>query len=165
MSYTTSLETMAHDVKAILNEKLKATSHQQTVDYVGFALDNLDANIERAKQAKKELDEYIKAQTNAIDTIKQETASWLADNGIDKLEGMRVSSITTYEPKPKENFKILDEHFFISKGFVKKTVDTTRAKEYIGGLPDDAKEKLSDKFSLEVEYKQPLIKINKKRGV
>lgn len=163
-TYTTTLETLQHDVKAVLNDKLKATSPQQTADYIAFACDNLEANIQRAKEAKKELDDYIKQNTSAIETIKEQTAEWLSESGIDKLEGMRISSITTYEPEPKQNFKVLDEEFFISKGFVKTTVDTTKAKEYIDSLPEEVQKAISDKFSLEVTHKQPLIKINNRKA-
>jgi hypothetical protein len=76
-NYTTSLELLNASVAAILDAKLAATSPQSVADYIAFSLDNLDANIDRAKQAKKELDEYIKHQQSVIDTIKQDSAKWL----------------------------------------------------------------------------------------
>ena len=75
-AYTTSLETLQHDVKVILDEKLKATSPEQTADYISFAIDNLTSNIDRAKQAKKELDAYIKQQNEIVSTIKDQSAQW-----------------------------------------------------------------------------------------
>ena len=157
--YTTSLETLQYSVSEILDEKLKATSPEQTADYVGFALDNLTSNIDRAKQAKKELDAYIKEQTNIIETIKEETATWLADSGIDKLEGMRISSLTTYEPKPSEKLIIHSKSYFLyNPEFVKVSLDETKIKEFISGEID-----YSEYAEIETTHKQPLIKINRRR--
>jgi len=162
-AYTTNLETLAHGVAVILNDKVKATSPEATVDYVAFALDNIEAKIERAKQAKKELDGFIAEQTSIKDTIKQDTAKWLNDTGLTKLEGMRVSSLTTYEPKAKENLTINDREFFIKKGFgievTTITISPDLVKEWLVKNPK------SKRANLEVVHSQPLIKINKKRGV
>lgn len=159
--YTTSLETLQHDVGAILNEKLKATSPEATVDYVGFALDNLDANIARAKDAKKELDAYIKEQTHAKETIKEGTAKWLADNGIDKLEGMRVSSLTIHEPAPSVKLVIHDRNceLFKNPDFIKTSLDETAIKNFLINSEFD----YSEFAELETVNKQPQIKVNRKR--
>ena len=168
--YTTSLETLQYSVAEILDEKLKATSPEQTADYAAFALDNLTSNIERAKQAKRELDAYIKEQTSIIETIKEDTATWLATSGIDRLDGMRISSLTTYMPKPKEDFKILDDDFFIEMGFKieKVEVDKVAAKAWVDEkykeFEEDAIVKtFGDKFTLKTTHKQKLIKINKRK--
>ena len=162
-AYTTSLETLQHDVKVILDEKLKATSPEQTADYISFAIDNLASNIDRAKQAKKELDAYIKQQSDTMSTIKEQSAQWLNDCGIDKLDGMRISSLTTYTPVESEEFKILDNEFFIEKGFYKKVVDADAVKKYIFNLSDNQRLEISDKFKLEITHKQPTLKINKRK--
>ena len=168
-TYTTTLEQLTHDVGSILDSKLSATSPQAVADYVSFGISNLEDNITKAKQAKKELDAYIKEQTNSIETVKEGTAKWLSDNGIDKLEGMRISSLTTYEPKPKETFKILDEDFFIGLGFTVNTVYKAKAKEWVEENISDygvevVQETHGHAFKLETTHKQPTIKVNKKRG-
>ena len=169
-NYTTTLETLAHDVGAILDHKLSASSPEAVADYVSFACENLAQNIERAKQAKKELDDYIKEQTSAIETIKEGTAKWLTSNGIDKLEGMRISSLTSYTPKEKETFNVLDNDFFIGMGFKIETVtvDKEKAKEWIDKQIEvngyhSVVEVHGDKFTLETILKQPLVKINKRK--
>ena len=170
-TYTTTLETLAHDVGSILDSKLSSTSPQAVADYVAFGVSNLEDNITKAKQAKKELDAYIKEQTSAIETVKEGTSKWLTDNGIDKLEGMRISSLTSYISKPKEVFKIKDEDFFIEMGFYIETkiIDKDKARIWIDNQiekdgHDTVIETYRDKFSLETTHKQPTIKINKKRG-
>ena len=161
-TYTTTLETLQHDVGAILDEKLKATSPQAVADYVALGLDNLEANVKRAKEAKKELDAYIKNQQSAIDTIKQDTAEWLANTGIDKLEGMIISSITTYQPEPKVKLVIHDKYceFLQNPDFMKTSLDETAVKNFLLNTDID----YSEFAELEKEYKQPQIKINKRKA-
>ena len=156
--YTTTLETLAHDVGSILDHKLSATSPEAVADYVAFAVDNLTQNIERAKQAKKDLDAYIKEQTNAIETVKEGTSKWLSDNGIDKLEGMRVSSLTTYTPAPTQKLVIHNRGYFMDNPeFTKITLDETAIKNFISGEID-----YSEFAEIETIHKQDVIKINKR---
>jgi hypothetical protein len=155
-NYTTSLELLNSSVAAILDAKLAATSPQSVADYIAFSLDNLDANIDRAKQAKKELDEYIKHQQSVIDTIKQDSAKWLSDVGVDKLEGMRISSVTTYQPAHEQKLVIHNREYFEHLGLIKTSLDETKIKALINESASD----LSKYAEIEVTHKQPLIKVN-----
>ena len=159
--YVTILEKGALSVSAVLDEKLKATSAPQVVDYVAFAVDNIDKNIAQAKQAIEELKEYIKTQTSIKEDINIGTAQWLQNEGIDKLEGMRVSSITTYTPKPKTKLKITDESYWLgSNKFTKTTIDETAVKNFLESTEVD----YSEYATLEIIHEEPKIKINRKRA-
>lgn len=159
--YVTTLEKGALSVSAVLDEKLKATSAPQVVDYVAFAVDNIDKNIAQAKQAIEELREYIKTQTSIKEDINIGTAQWLQNEGINKLEGMRVSSITTYTPKPKTKLKITDESYWLgSNKFTKTTIDETAVKNFLENSLID----YSEYATLEIIHEEPKIKINKKRA-
>ena len=159
--YKTTLEKGVLSVSAVLDEKLKATSATQVVDYVAFAVDNLDSNIAQAKQAIEELKDYIKTQTSIKEEISMGTAQWLQNEGIDKLEGMRVSSITTYTPKPKTKLKITDESYWLgSSRFTKITIDETAIKNFLESAEGD----YSEYATLEIIHEEQKIKINKKRA-
>lgn len=170
--YTTTLETLAHDVGSILDYKLKATNPQAVADYVAFAVENLTQNVERAKQAKADLTAYIKENTSAIETVKEGTAKWLKDNGIDKLEGMRICSLTSYTPIEEKAFEVLNDEFFLKLGFkiVTTIVDVAKSKAWV---EKQLKEKNVDMelftetfgkvCELETTHKQPVIKINKRK--
>ena len=161
-NYTTSLETLQHDVASILTEKLKATSPASTADYIAFACDNIEANITRAKEAKKELDAYIKHQESVIETIKIDSAKFLSDNGVDKLEGMRISSITINDSTPSEELVIHSESYWISdNNFTKVTLDKTAIKNFLKSTDID----YSEYAEIVTTHKESKIKINKKRGV
>lgn len=160
-SNTTTLETLQHSVGAILDEKLKATSPSQTIDYLAFALDNISSNIKRAKEAKKELDDYISEQNDILETIKIDSAKWLSDMGINKLEGMRVSSATIYNPVPEQKLIIEDRGYFLgNKNFIKISLDETAIKNFLLSTEID----YSEYAKIETTYKQPQIKINKRKA-
>lgn len=159
--YKTTLEKGVLNVSAVLDEKLKATSSVQVVDYVAFSVDNLDSNIAQAKEAIEDLKDYIKTQTSIKEEISLGTAQWLQNEGIDKLEGMRVSSITTYTPKPKTKLKITDESYWLgSNKFTKTTIDETAIKNFLESTEVD----YSEYAILEIIHEEPKIKINRKRA-
>ena len=76
---------------------------------------------------------------------------------------MRISSLTTYTPVSSEEFKILDNEFFIEKGFYKKVIDADATKQYILNLSDEQRSEISNKFKLDITHKQPTLKINKRK--
>lgn len=159
-TYTTQLESVEKkEIVNVLNNKLATTSPQGLVDYIGFSIENLNDRLERLKVAKEEL-ALIEAQTKAqIEYIKLETATFFESNGIAKIEGDRISSITTYNPKPTEKLHYTDEKALIDMGYAKITLDKTAVKNAI-------KDGKIDKHLAYItqELKPTTIKINKKRG-
>jgi len=130
-AYTTTLESSnIETIKGVLEAKIASTSPQSTADYIAFACDNLNSNIDRAKQAKRDLDNYIKQNNAQVELIKEVGAEWLAEAGIDKLEGMRVSSISINKPKPSYEVTVTDASLIKTK-FWKSTVDKTALKNAI----------------------------------
>ena len=157
--YETKLETAkAYDVKAILDAKLNATSPERVADYVAFGIENLEAKVQRIKDAQNELKE-LKAETESqIENIKIGTAEWLSDVGLKSLDGDIVSSIKLYEPKPKEEVVILNEEAVINQGYFKTAVDKTAVKN---ALKDGADVEGAE---LKVTHQQDSLTVYKKRG-
>lgn len=158
-SYTTKLEAVSDrdDVQAILNSKLDATSPAQTVDYMALALDNIDNKVIDAKNAIKAIQEVIKHEEARKEHIKEQCAEWLEDTGLDKLEGMIVSSVTINKTAAKENLIVMDEDALINQGYFKTVLDKTAVKKAL----QDGKEVEGAK--LEVIHVANKIKVNKKR--
>lgn len=157
-AYITKLETAgAENISAILDAKLEATSPNRVTDYVAFGLDNLDSQIQRMKDAKKELDFLIKEVENQKDIIKRGVSKWLSDVGIDKLDGDLTSSMKITIPKAKENLNVINEDSLINQGYFKMSLDKTAVKNaIIDGVDVEGAE-------IEVVYEQPTITIYKKR--
>ena len=160
LSYTTKLEAVSDrdDVQAILNNKLESTSPAQTVDYMALALDHIDSKIADAKSAVKAIQEVIKHEEARKEHIKEECAVWLEDTGLDKLDGMIVSSVSINKTKAKENLIVTDEEALINGGYFKTVIDTSKAKK------DLLEGKEVEGARIEVIHVANKIKVNKKRG-
>ena len=156
----TSLENVDKEfMLEVMTNKLEHTSPQGLTDYIGLALDNLDDKLERIKIAKAELKMIEDEAKMQKEHIKMEVANLLQANGIDKLQGDRVSSITVYNPKPNKSVNIKDEATLMALGYVKTTLDTTKIKADLeSGLIDE------DLAELKESIKPTTIKLNKKRG-
>lgn len=158
-AYETKLETaQANSIKPILDAKLEATSPERVTDYVAFALDNLDAQIKRMKDAKAELDTLIAMNEQQKQMIKNSTAEWLEESGVDGLSGDRTSSMKITQPKAKEVLVVDNEEELINQGFLKMQLDKTAVKEAIlnGAKIEGA--------HIEVEHQQPTLTVYKRRN-
>lgn len=149
-------------VVQILNEKLKATSPERTVDYIEYSDTYIENQLQQIKQAKEEL-KMIEANLKSDrERIKEGASVWLSEMGIDKLDGLRVSSITTYTPAPTKKLVIHDREciFLRDKEFIKTSLDETKVKKFLENTDVD----YSEFVELEITNKQPMIKINKRKS-
>ena len=159
LSYTTKLEqiTDSSDVLAILDHKLDATSPAQTVDYMALALDHIKAKQDDISEAIAKLQALKKDEVSRAEFIKEECAKWLEGTGLDKLDGLIVSSVTVNESKPKENLVIENEEVLINQGYFKTVLDKTAVKQ---ALQDG---KNLEGATLEVTHVANKIRVNKKK--
>ena len=159
LSYTTKLEqvTASSDILAILDHKLDATSPAQTVDYMALALDHITNKQDDISSAIAKLQELKKAEASRAEFIKEECAKWLEGTGLDKLDGLIVSSVTVNEAKPKENLIIEDEETLINQGYFKTVLDKTAVKQALQNGDD------IEGASLEVVHVANKIRVNKRR--
>lgn len=144
-------------VVSILDFKVNEIGPNRTVDYIGMALDNIDSSISRIDEAISELRAIKDGYKLQADIIKIGSAKWLVDNGLSKLDGDRISSISINEKKPVEDIVIDDEEAVINAGYFKMTIDKTAAKNaLIDGVDVEG-------AHIEVTHNEPTIRINKKR--
>ncbi len=71
-------------------------------DYIAFANDNLESQLSQLKAVKQEISQREKALKGQIDNIKVNGATFLLENGLDRLDGLICSSVTVSkarEPK------------------------------------------------------------------
>lgn len=154
----TKLETASReDISPILDAKALSVGATQTADYIGFAIENIESSMARIDHAIKELNEIKKDAKSQLELIKIGTAEWLTDNGIDKLQGDRISSITVFDKKETQELIIDDEEAVINAGYFKMAVDKTSAKQ---ALQEGAN---FDGAHIEITYNEASIKVNKKR--
>lgn len=154
----TRLETADKEsISLILNEKALTIGANQTVDYIGLAIENIESANDRIDQVIKELQSVKKSNVSQIEIIKIGVSEWLSDNGIDKLQGDRISSISVFDKKESQELVIDNEEAVINSGHFKMSIDKASAKQALqNGLSVEG-------CHIEITHNEPSIRINKKR--
>ena len=153
------IEASAGDMQDIFERKIKDKGAESLVDYIGLSDELLKDRIARLKVAKADIDIMMKAATGQQLIIKEQAAVFLADNGIDRLDGDRISSLTTTTPAPSKKVIIEDEQLLRQNGYEiisldkKAVTDDLKAGEKIPGA------------TLEVIVNADSIKINRRKTV
>lgn len=156
--YNTQLENATReDISPLLYQKVEMLNPHGVVDYVGFVLETLEDRVKRIDETIKELQEAKKAINTQCDIIKIGTSEWLTENGIEKLNGDRISSISVFNKKESYELVVVDEESVINAGYFKMVVDKTATKQAIlNGIEVNG-------AKLELTYNEPSIRLNKKR--
>ncbi len=102
-----------------------STPYFQRCDYVGLSLNELKSKIDTLAKDISELQTYKKKLSSALDIAKELTAEVLINNGIDRIDGNIISSLTLTNAtsKTKDEIFIKDENAVLGLGYVKFSVD------------------------------------------
>lgn len=156
--------------KEYLQSILEDTSkpYYQRCDYVGLSLNELKSKIDTLTKDISELQAYKKKLSSALDIAKELIAEVLINNGIDKIDGNIISSLTLTNPSitTKQKITVKDENAVMGLGYVKFSVDDEAIAKVVAENSESLKE-LSEFISVEtIESKNPSkVKINTKRAV
>lgn len=156
--------------KEYLQSILEDTSkpYYQRADYVGLSLNELKSKIDTLTKDISELQAYKKKLSSALDIAKELTAEVLIKNGIDRIDGNIISSLTLTKPTTtsKQKISIKDENAVMGLGFVKFSVDEDAIQKAVEENLESLKE-LSKYISVEnINTTTPSkIKVNTKRAV
>ncbi|HGZ69778.1 MAG TPA: hypothetical protein ENK74_00070 [Nitratifractor sp.] len=135
-------------------------------DYIGFSLLSIDNKVQSIDEEIKELQELKRGLKEAKTIALEIGAEVLSEYGIDRLEGMGVSSITLTDGavSAKPLLKILDQEKLINAGYCKTVVDEEAVLAALYGA--DERERLKDlcEVDLVVTQKPPKLKVNKRRS-
>ena len=108
----TQMEQVKQDATHFLKEYLqniledKNRAYYQKADYVGLSLSELSNKIETLSSDIKELQALKNRLSTALDISKEVTATILLQNGIDRIEGTIISSITLTKESTKEKISM-----------------------------------------------------------
>jgi len=156
--YNTKLEAAdMNSICPILDAKLNATCPESVADYMALAIDNLSTKIDKIKQAENELKALKKDITAQIETVKIGSAKWLTEYGIDKLNGLIVSSVTVARPTATEALIVTNKETLINQGFFKTVIDETAVKNAIKN------NEVVEGANISITHKEDSLKINLKR--
>ncbi|MDX4060706.1 siphovirus Gp157 family protein [Aliarcobacter skirrowii] len=129
-------------VKSILEDSSRP--YFQKADYIGNCLQEIQSKIDYISNDIKQLQEYKKKLTSALNLAKEIVADVLISNGVDRIDGNYISSITVVNESvsSKEDILILDENKVMGLGYVKFTPDIEAIKKALA--TNEGKEELQD---------------------
>ena len=113
--------------KEYLQGILEDTSkpYYQRADYIGLSLNEIKSKIDTLTFDISELQALKKKLSNALDIAKVQVAEIFLENGIDRIDGNIISSLTLTNAtsKTKDEIIIKNEDALINHGYVKFSVD------------------------------------------
>ena len=113
--------------KEYLQSILEDTSkpYYQRADYIGLSMQEIKSKIDTLSSDISELQALKKKLSNALDIAKTQVAEIFLANGIDRIDGNIISSLTLTNPtsKTKDEIIIKNEEALINLGYVKFSVD------------------------------------------
>lgn len=111
-------------IKLILEDTSKP--YYQRADYIGLSLNEIKSKIDTLAKDISDLQALKKKLTSSLEIAKELTANVLLENGIDRIDGNIISSLTLTNPtsKTKDEILIKDENAVMTLGYVKFSVDT-----------------------------------------
>ena len=110
-------------LKSVLQDTSKP--YYQRADYIGLSLNEIKSKIDTLSSDISELQALKKKLTSALDIAKVQVAEIFIANGIDRIDGNIISSLTLSNAtsKTKDEIIIKNEEALINLGYVKFSVD------------------------------------------
>lgn len=116
-------EKSTHFFKEYLQSILEDTAkpYYQRADYVGLSLQELKTKINILSKDITELQQLKKRLSIALELAKEITAEVFIANGIDRMDGTIISSLTLTKAstKTKKSIKVLNANAVMGLGYVK----------------------------------------------
>jgi uncharacterized protein YeeX (DUF496 family) len=118
-------------IQSILEDEKKP--YYQKCDYVGLSLHELKLKIDNLSTNIKDLQALKKKLSNALEIAKELTAEVLVNNGIDRVDGNIISSLTLSKETSKTSdvVTIKDPNAVMGLGYVNFSVDVKAVEEAI----------------------------------
>ena len=113
--------------KEYLQSILEDTSkpYYQRADYIGLSMQEIKSKIDTLTSDISDLQALKKRLNSALEIAKELTANVFLENGIDRIDGNIISSLTLTNAtsKTKDEILIKNENALINLGYVKFSVD------------------------------------------
>jgi hypothetical protein len=113
--------------KEYLQGILEDTSkpYYQRADYIGLSMQEIKSKIDTLTSDISDLQALKKKLTSSLEIAKELTANVFLENGIDRIDGNIISSLTLTNStsKTKDEILIKDENAVMTLGYVKFSVD------------------------------------------
>ena len=152
-------------LKSILEDT--STPYFQKADYIGLSLQEIASKIEYIGTDIRELQAYRKKLQTALTLAKELVADVLIQNGVDRVDGNFISSLTLQAESTttKSDVVVLDENKIMGLGYVKFSPDIEAIK--IALETPKGKKELEGLVSVITETTtiKPKVKVNSKKAI
>ena len=110
-------------LKSVLEDTSKP--YYQRADYIGLSMQEIRSKIDTLTSDISDLQALKKKLTSALEIAKELTANVFLENGIDRIDGNIISSLTLTNAttKTKDEIIIKNEDALLNLGYVKFSVD------------------------------------------
>ncbi len=110
-------------LKSVLEDTSKP--YYQRADYIGLSMQEIKSKIDTLTSDISDLQALKKRLNSALEIAKELTANVFLENGIDRIDGSIISSLTLTNAtsKTKDEIFIKDENAVMTLGYVKFSVD------------------------------------------
>jgi len=110
-------------LKSVLEDTSKP--YYQRADYIGLSMLEIKSKIDTLTSDISDLQALKKKLNSALEIAKELTANVFLENGIDRIDGNIISSLTltNASSKTKDEIIIKDENAVMTLGYVKFSVD------------------------------------------
>ena len=111
-------------IRTILQDTTKP--YYQRADYVGLSLQEIKSKIDTLSSDIKELQNLKKRLSDSLEIAKEIIASVFLENGVDRIDGNIISSLTLtlQASKTQTELKIFDAEALMRLGYIKYAPDT-----------------------------------------
>ena len=137
----------------------------QKADYIGLCLQEINSKVEYIANDIKELQAYKKRLQTALTLAKELVADVLIQNGVTRVDGNVISSITLQSESitTKQEIVVLDENAVMTLGYVKfepdieaikVALETPKGKKELKDIVTTIKETSTNKAKVKVNAKK-----------
>ncbi|MCG3710934.1 siphovirus Gp157 family protein [Aliarcobacter butzleri] len=150
-------------LKSILEDP--NTPYFQKADYIGLCLQEINSKVEYIANDIKELQAYKKRLQTALTLAKELVADVLIQNGVDRVDGNVISSITLQSESitTKQEIVVLDENAVMTLGYVKFEPDIEAIKVALETLKGKKELKNIVTTITETSTNKAKVKVNAKK--
>ena len=114
----TSLQKIGADISETLNWKLQELQsnnlpvEEGIADYIFLGMSNIDKEIEQLTNYQNQIKDKIKELKDNKELTSENIATWLQEEqGVDKIKGISVSSITINKGKDSKSKTVIKKEF------------------------------------------------------
>lgn len=160
-----SKEWFTNALRSILEDRHQPFFHK--ADTIAETLVSVDQKIDYLQEQIKKITALKKQLELSLSTAKEEVAKVLLSYGLDRLDGVTVSSITVTPAKEelKNNIVIHDELSLIQAGYFTATLDKESVANALHSADESGEVEDFAMLDTTIVHKPASIRINKKRAL